>query len=127
MVYNISNVVPGGVVVFFPSYEYEQLVYSHWQQNGYGDKIAAKKKVCCIRLKTCVVGLSREKTNGGIYALAGLELDPVASFAFPTNTQFVQMPIAAIFQNQIRVFKGKKIISTQIRKFFIDFLLSCCE
>ena len=73
-----------------------------WWQNCCQEKgmLHSSENVCC----RAVTG----KTNGGMYALAGLELDPVASFAFPTNTQFVQMPIAAIFQNQIRVFKGKK-------------------
>ena len=45
VVYNVCNIVPGGVVVFFPSYEYERVVYKHWEQGGFLQKISAKKKV----------------------------------------------------------------------------------
>ena len=45
VVYNVCNVVPGGVVVFFPSYDYEKFVYSHWEKTGFIEKIASKKKV----------------------------------------------------------------------------------
>ena len=42
---NVSNVVPGGVVVFFPSYDYEKLIYSHWEKTGVIRRLEAKKKV----------------------------------------------------------------------------------
>ena len=42
---NISNVVPGGIVVFFPSYDYEKLIYSHWEKTGVIARLGAKKKV----------------------------------------------------------------------------------
>ena len=45
VVYNVCNAVPGGVVCFFPSYEYEKNVSAHWEKSGHLDKIAAKKKV----------------------------------------------------------------------------------
>ena len=45
VVYNVSNVVSGGIVCFFPSYEYEKTVYAHWEQAGFLQKIGAKKKV----------------------------------------------------------------------------------
>ncbi|KAK6975607.1 ATP-dependent RNA helicase DDX11 [Biomphalaria glabrata] len=42
---NICNVVPGGVVCFFPSYDYENLIYTYWEKNGTIGKIETKKKV----------------------------------------------------------------------------------
>ncbi|CAI8015021.1 ATP-dependent DNA helicase DDX11 [Geodia barretti] len=42
---NLCNVVPGGVVCFFPSYEYEKRIYTHWTTTGCLDKINSKKKV----------------------------------------------------------------------------------
>ncbi|KAH9519884.1 DEAD H (Asp-Glu-Ala-Asp His) box helicase 11 [Bulinus truncatus] len=42
---NVCNVVPGGVVCFFPSYDYENFVYTNWEKNGVIAKIEAKKKV----------------------------------------------------------------------------------
>ena len=45
VVYNVCNIVPGGVVVFFPSYEYERVVHSHWEATGFLTKMCAKKRV----------------------------------------------------------------------------------
>ncbi|NXC85551.1 DDX11 helicase, partial [Cercotrichas coryphoeus] len=42
---NLCNVIPGGVVCFFPSYEYEKQVYGHWEQTGLLSRLAAKKKI----------------------------------------------------------------------------------
>lgn len=42
---NICNVVPGGVVCFFPSYEYSRRIISHWEANGMLTRLANKKKV----------------------------------------------------------------------------------
>ncbi|NXN86148.1 DDX11 helicase, partial [Bombycilla garrulus] len=42
---NLCNVIPGGVVCFFPSYEYEQQVYGHWEKTGLLSRLAAKKKI----------------------------------------------------------------------------------
>lgn len=42
---NLCNVVPGGIVCFFPSYEYEKQVYVHWGKTGLLTRLAAKKKV----------------------------------------------------------------------------------
>ncbi|XP_067392341.1 ATP-dependent DNA helicase DDX11 isoform X2 [Emydura macquarii macquarii] len=41
---NLCNVVPGGVVCFFPSYEYEKQVYAHWERMGLLTRLATKKK-----------------------------------------------------------------------------------
>ncbi|XP_012940455.1 ATP-dependent DNA helicase DDX11, partial [Aplysia californica] len=42
---NLCAVVPGGLVCFFPSYEYEARVYQHWEKTSVLDKIQAKKRV----------------------------------------------------------------------------------
>nr|XP_056702564.1 ATP-dependent DNA helicase DDX11 [Euleptes europaea] len=42
---NLCNVVPGGMVCFFPSYEYEKQVYMHWEKTGLLAHLAAKKKI----------------------------------------------------------------------------------
>ncbi|XP_056907524.1 ATP-dependent DNA helicase DDX11 isoform X1 [Takifugu flavidus] len=42
---NICNVVPGGVVCFFPSYEYLRRITSHWETNGTLARLANKKKI----------------------------------------------------------------------------------
>ncbi|XP_074757381.1 ATP-dependent DNA helicase DDX11 isoform X1 [Athene noctua] len=42
---NLCNVVPGGVVCFFPSYEYEKQVYAHWEKTGLLTRLATKKKI----------------------------------------------------------------------------------
>lgn len=42
---NICTVVPGGVVCFFPSYEYEQRVYTHWTKTGQLERISKKKQI----------------------------------------------------------------------------------
>ncbi|KAF7670341.1 hypothetical protein LDENG_00018830 [Lucifuga dentata] len=42
---NICNVVPGGVVCFFPSYEYTRKVISHWEASGVLARLANKKKI----------------------------------------------------------------------------------
>ncbi|XP_066541762.1 ATP-dependent DNA helicase DDX11 isoform X2 [Hoplias malabaricus] len=42
---NLCNVVPGGIVCFFPSYEYERRILGHWESNGILQRLSAKKKV----------------------------------------------------------------------------------
>ncbi|XP_049430939.1 ATP-dependent DNA helicase DDX11 isoform X1 [Epinephelus fuscoguttatus] len=42
---NICNVVPGGVVCFFPSYEYSRRIMSHWEASGALTRLANKKKI----------------------------------------------------------------------------------
>ncbi|XP_042267345.1 ATP-dependent DNA helicase DDX11 [Thunnus maccoyii] len=42
---NICNVVPGGVVCFFPSYEYSRRIISHWEASGTLTRLANKKKI----------------------------------------------------------------------------------
>ncbi|KAM6960985.1 ATP-dependent DNA helicase DDX11 [Aplochiton taeniatus] len=42
---NLCNVVPGGVVCFFPSYEYSRRIVAHWEGSGALARIASKKKI----------------------------------------------------------------------------------
>nr|XP_020467998.1 ATP-dependent DNA helicase DDX11-like [Monopterus albus] len=42
---NICNVVPGGVVCFFPSYEYSRRIIAHWEASGALARLANKKKI----------------------------------------------------------------------------------
>ncbi|XP_077453402.1 ATP-dependent DNA helicase DDX11 [Stigmatopora argus] len=42
---NICNVVPGGIVCFFPSYEYSRRVVAHWESAGILARLANKKKI----------------------------------------------------------------------------------
>ncbi|XP_060046290.1 ATP-dependent DNA helicase DDX11 isoform X2 [Erinaceus europaeus] len=42
---NLCQVVPGGVVCFFPSYEYQSRVLTHWKQRGVLGSLASRKKI----------------------------------------------------------------------------------
>ncbi|XP_033095737.1 ATP-dependent DNA helicase DDX11-like [Anneissia japonica] len=42
---NTSNVVPGGLVCFFPSYEYEKVVYNHWEKSGVITRLQNRKHI----------------------------------------------------------------------------------
>ncbi len=44
LVCNMCNVVPDGVVLFFPSYSYESAIYDYWFKSGIIRKIEMKKK-----------------------------------------------------------------------------------
>jgi chromosome transmission fidelity protein 1 len=37
--------IPGGLICFFPSYDYEAFVYSHFEKQGFIEKLEARKKV----------------------------------------------------------------------------------
>ncbi|KAI1289432.1 ATP-dependent DNA helicase DDX11 [Halotydeus destructor] len=40
----LASAVPGGIVVFFASYDYEQKVYSQWERNGLIEQLQEKGK-----------------------------------------------------------------------------------
>lgn len=50
---NICNVVPAGIVCFFPSYDYEQAIYQHLEKSGVIEKLSKKKKVRRILNISC--------------------------------------------------------------------------
>ena len=52
IIVNLVNVVPGGIVCFLPSYEYESLVFSHFMNRGVIRRIENKKKVTCDGLSS---------------------------------------------------------------------------
>ncbi|XP_041458107.1 ATP-dependent DNA helicase DDX11-like isoform X2 [Lytechinus variegatus] len=42
---NISNITPGGVVCFFPSYDYEKQIYQYWESQGVLTRLGHRKKI----------------------------------------------------------------------------------
>ncbi|XP_047355930.1 ATP-dependent DNA helicase DDX11 isoform X1 [Vespa velutina] len=45
MLINFCNVIPAGIVVFLPSYDYENIVYEHLYKSGVINKIRLKKQI----------------------------------------------------------------------------------
>ena len=45
MIYNFASVVPGGMVVFVPSYSFLHAVVSVWESNKLFERLKAKKRV----------------------------------------------------------------------------------
>lgn len=45
MLQNICSIVPGGIVCFFPSYDYEKLVYNHLEKSKVLQQISVKKQI----------------------------------------------------------------------------------
>lgn len=45
MLMNFCNVIPAGIVVFLPSYDYENIVYEHLYKSGVITKIRLKKQI----------------------------------------------------------------------------------
>ncbi|XP_031369791.1 ATP-dependent DNA helicase DDX11 isoform X3 [Apis dorsata] len=42
---NLSNIIPAGIVVFLPSYNFEELVYKHLEKSGIIAKLSLKKHI----------------------------------------------------------------------------------
>ena len=45
MLINVVRIVPGGVVCFLPSYDYEGILYKYLQDSGNLERINSKKRV----------------------------------------------------------------------------------
>jgi chromosome transmission fidelity protein 1 len=45
LIFNLCVLVPAGVVVFFPSFDYEQFVVEYWISKGAYSRISSKKKI----------------------------------------------------------------------------------
>ncbi|XP_063496874.1 ATP-dependent DNA helicase DDX11 isoform X3 [Symphalangus syndactylus] len=70
---NLCGVVPGGVVCFFPSYEYLRQVHAHWEKGGLLDRLATRKKIfqepksahqveqVLLAYSRCIQGCSQER------------------------------------------------------------------
>ena len=56
---NLCAIVPGGIVCFFPSYDYENMVCTKWEKTGVLDKIRKKKQVVCVCVCVCVRARAR--------------------------------------------------------------------
>uniref|UniRef100_A0A3Q3G0N1 DEAD/H (Asp-Glu-Ala-Asp/His) box helicase 11 n=1 Tax=Labrus bergylta TaxID=56723 RepID=A0A3Q3G0N1_9LABR len=56
---NICNVVPGGVVCFFPSYEYSRRIISHWEASGALTRLANKKKPQSLHFMSLILFVQR--------------------------------------------------------------------
>nr|XP_014093836.1 ATP-dependent DNA helicase DDX11 [Bactrocera oleae] len=61
IIQNVCSVVPAGIVCFFPSYDYLDLVYNHLQKCGILERIATKKRVFSEARAAEAAGSSVEK------------------------------------------------------------------
>lgn len=68
LVLNMCNLVPDGVVMFFPSYHYEQQVISTWETSGMLAKINARKKVLREPRAASMIGQVLEEYKDAIDA-----------------------------------------------------------
>ncbi|PRW20458.1 putative ATP-dependent RNA helicase DDX11 [Chlorella sorokiniana] len=77
LVLNACQVVPGGVVVFFPSFSYADQVYARWQASGLLRQLAARKRVfreprsageveaCLADYAACIEAAAGGSSGGG--------------------------------------------------------------
>ncbi|XP_050324811.1 ATP-dependent DNA helicase DDX11 [Bactrocera neohumeralis] len=61
IIQNVCNVIPAGIVCFFPSYEYLDLIYNYLQKCGILERIATKKRVFSETRAAEATGSSVEK------------------------------------------------------------------
>uniref|UniRef100_A0A671VWC9 ATP-dependent DNA helicase DDX11 n=1 Tax=Sparus aurata TaxID=8175 RepID=A0A671VWC9_SPAAU len=89
---NICNVVPGGVVCFFPSYEYSRRIISHWEASGALTRLANKKKSCHssnasphhLALKIyyyCIISLYFSLTGALLFSVVGGKMSEGINFS----------------------------------------------
>ena len=45
VLFNMCNIIPGGIVCFFPSYDYESKLFDSWDKDGKIAKLNGKKKI----------------------------------------------------------------------------------
>lgn len=58
MLLNFASIVPGGMVVFVPSYRFLHAVTAAWETSGLIEKLQAKKKVrFCIKVSPSIQSL----------------------------------------------------------------------
>lgn len=61
---NLCNVVPGGVICFFPSYEYQRQVHAHWDKSGLLARLAVRKKVSDLSVGPSTLGTVTQNSCG---------------------------------------------------------------
>lgn len=61
---NLCNVVPGGVICFFPSYEYQRQVHAHWDKSGLLARLAVRKKVSDPSAGPSTLGTVSQNSRG---------------------------------------------------------------
>ena len=66
---NVCTICPGGVVCFFPSYEYERSVYNRWEESGQLATIIRKKQV--LPPSGSTLGGTHWVVHTGWYTLGG--------------------------------------------------------
>ncbi|XP_052794616.1 ATP-dependent DNA helicase DDX11-like [Mya arenaria] len=93
VVHNVCKVVPGGVICFFPSYDYEQFVYTHWENTGVLAKIGIKKKVfrepkkasqvdqVLARYSSCIQNCTGSMTGSLLFCVVGGKMSEGINFA----------------------------------------------
>ncbi|XP_025926106.1 ATP-dependent DNA helicase DDX11 isoform X3 [Apteryx rowi] len=107
---NVCNVVPGGVVCFFPSYEYEKQVYTHWKKTGLLTRLATKKKIFqepkkanqveqvlveyakCIK---CCSHVGGQMTGALLFSVVGGKMSEGINFSDDLGSVFLFQPRAA--------------------------------
>ncbi|XP_070554012.1 ATP-dependent DNA helicase DDX11-like isoform X2 [Ptychodera flava] len=75
---NVCSVVPGGVVCFFPSYDYENQVHTYWTKSGVITRLSNRKKILrepkkasqldfvLTEYKSCIERCLKSGQSGGI-------------------------------------------------------------
>ncbi|CAL8088877.1 unnamed protein product [Orchesella dallaii] len=85
---NVSKIVPGGLVCFLPSYDYEATLQAYLKKSGYLEKIEVKKKVFRepknSNCDTVLTEYSRQIKNSGgamLFAVVGGKLSEGINFS----------------------------------------------
>lgn len=113
VVYNMANVVVGGVVCFFPSYEYEKTVLVHWEQAGFLEKINQKKKV----------GLRAEFLITSVHVLSCLSTYPTDSYC---SYLIVILKYLAVLELGVRVM-ARVSLKSHMHTVYVYHNLSLCS
>lgn len=71
IVQNLVNLVPDGLVIFFPSYGYLNMVEAHWKKSGLIGRVEQKKKVFREPKEAADVQVTLDKYTQGIQCKTG--------------------------------------------------------
>ncbi len=86
---NVCKLVPGGVVVFFPSYEYEGRIHEYFKSVGYLDKLGEKKRLFrepkrAMEMETVLKDYSKAARLGGgalLFSVVGGKMSEGINFS----------------------------------------------